>query len=338
MSAELRPGIYSDYEVISADLSYTANRSVALIAESIYSSNTAEITNSIMAAKLYGPHSGMAKLAATLFLNGAGKIICFPVQSGRYAAAISAAVRNEDAYLIVCDSQAPELHDAIVAALKGADEKSKFKLFVCEEDDACADTADRGTELNYERCVLVGNCENGGVSGNVAAALAGVIAGQADPSLPFNGAVLKNISALKYDFEESEIETLLAAGVTCVEDIGGEKSIVRAVTSRSLTADEPDATWRELSTLLIVDTVLPAVKSSLKKKFSRCKNTPQTRGAIRSQAVVVLEDMLRRELIESYGDVRAEADENDGSICRLSFEFAPAHGLNQIMLHVSVRV
>ena len=59
------------------------------------------------------------------------------------------------------------------------------------------------------------------------------------------------------------------------------------------TAGADDTTWRELTTILIVDNVIPAVRSSLRSRFRQAKNTVQTRGAVRSQVIMELENRLR---------------------------------------------
>ena len=78
-----------------------------------------------------------------------------------------------------------------------------------------------------------------------------------------------------------------------------------------------DTTWRELTTILIVDEVIPTIRSALRTRFARSKNTAQSRGAIRSQVVLELEEMKSR-LVE--------------------FGFTVAHGLNRIYLTAHITV
>ena len=54
---------------------------------------------------------------------------------------------------------------------------------------------------------------------------------------------------------------------------------MRGVTTRTQTAGVSDSTWRELTTVLIIDDVIPAVRNALRLKFPRVKNTAQTRGS-----------------------------------------------------------
>ena len=49
--------------------------------------------------------------------------------------------------------------------------------------------------------------------------------------------------------------------------------------------------------------VIPTIRSALRTRFARSKNTAQSRGAIRSQVVLELEEMKSREIVDSYGEV-----------------------------------
>lgn len=112
----------------------------------------------------------------------------------------------------------------------------------------------------------------------VAAAVAGAICGEGDPALPLGGVELRGIPGLALRYGESELDTLLQGGVTPVELAGGVCSVVRGVTTRTTTGGVSDSTWRELTTILVVDDVIPGVRNALRAKFPRAKNTAQTRG------------------------------------------------------------
>ena len=115
-------------------------------------------------------------------------------------------------------------------------------------------------------------------------------------------------------------------------------SVVRGVTTRTKTGEAEDATWRELTTIRIVDDVIPTIRNSLRARFRRTKNTEQTRGAIRSQVVLELENKLTREIITGYDQVTVQADEENPTVCLVDFTFTVAHGLNQIWLSAHITV
>ena len=99
-----------------------------------------------------------------------------------------------------------------------------------------------------------------------------------------------------------------------------------------------DTAWRELTTILVVDEVIPGIRRALRARFSRAKNTAQSRGAVRSLAVMELEKRVSREIIDSYEDVTVTALDSDPTVCVVEFAFTVAHGLNQIWLSAHITV
>lgn len=114
--------------------------------------------------------------------------------------------------------------------------------------------------------------------------------------------------------------------------------IVRGITTRTTTGGAADKTWRELTTVRIVDDVIPALRASLRARFVRSKNTAQVRAAIRSQVMVELENKRAQEIIDSFGEVSVKASEDDPTVCLVEFSFAVAHGLNRIYLSAHITV
>ena len=150
--------------------------------------------------------------------------------------------------------------------------------------------------------------------------------------------MLRGLGGTAERYGDSDIDLLVRGGVTPIEGVGGAVSAVRGITTRTRTGGTADSTWRELSTILIVDDVIPTVRAALRSRFARKKNTAQTRGAIRSQVIVELESKLVAEIIDGYGDVSVSVDAADPSVCVVEFSFAVAHGLNQIYLTAHITV
>ena len=133
-------------------------------------------------------------------------------------------------------------------------------------------------------------------------------------------------------------EALVRGGVTPIETVGGVSSPVRGITTKTSSGGAADTTWRELTTILIVDEVIPTIRSALRTRFARSKNTAQSRGAIRSQVVLELEEMKSREIVDSYGEVLVSALKSDPTVCLVEFSFTVAHGLNRIYLTAHITV
>lgn len=96
-------------------------------------------------------------------------------------------------------------------------------------------------------------------------------------------------------------------GVTPVERVGGSCWGDPGVTTRTKTGQASDQTWRDLTTILVVDDVIPGVREALRARFPRAKNTAQTRGAVQSLVVEVLERKLAAEVITGYDAVEVTA-------------------------------
>ena len=156
--------------------------------------------------------------------------------------------------------------------------------------------------------------------------------------MPLNGAEVRGLGGLSTAYSDNDIDLLVRGGVTPLESVAGVVSPVRGITTRTTTGGAADTTWRELTTILIVDDVIPAVRQALRSKFTRAKNTAQSRSAIRSQVIVELEKKVAEEIIDSYGEVTVSPSEDDPAVCLVEFSFAVAHGLNQIYLTVHITV
>lgn len=348
MSTNERPGVYSSIEVSGSINGSKSGKVVGLAARAAKGEIgvSARILSYAEAVSRYGADCNLSRLIRVLFLNGAYAVEAVPAAIGEsaalgdYEAAFEALMGKEAVAVMLCDSAEADVHAAMRAAVLGASENNKYRIGLVEGCGSISQVSAAAESLNCERMVMVYSAGDGAADcfGETAAAVAGVLAGSSDPALPLNGAELFGLSGVSGYFSDSEVSALVAAGLTPVERVGNAVSVVRGLTTRTMTGGDADATWRELTTVLIIDDVVPAVRSALRVKFPRVKNTAQTRGAIRTQVIIELENKLRQEIIDSYGEVTAEPDAEDPTICIVSFSFAVAHGLNRINLtaHISV--
>jgi len=291
---------------------------------------------------------GMSTLLRLLFANGAGTVLAVRVaDSGTaadYQTAFDALALLENVQVLVCDSADVAVQQALrdSAAAASGNRRERIAVVGCQ-GAAVSELTARAAALNSERVVLVGpdaldSAGNSLTGVFAAAALAGAIACQSDPAAPINGTALNGLGGLSAAYSDSDIDTLVRGGVTPLESVSGTVSPVRGITTRTATGAAPDATWRELTTILIVDNVIPAIRSALRSKFTRTKNTAQNRSAVRSQIIVELEKKVAAQIIDSYGEVAVTASSEDPTVCVAEFSFAVAHGLNQIYLTAHITV
>ena len=340
MSRNERPGVYTSYEVNSTVRGFGGGGAVGLAAAAGTGTPNRVVAVSDYTTALTAFGSGsMAELAAVALENGAGVVYCCGVGGGDYESAFAALMAEERTRYMLCDSRDAAIHGKMRAAIEAGDEKSRYRIGIVESGDStCAALTADAQALNSERMVLVsGHCETG-AAGAVAAAVGGTMAGESDPAVPLNGAVLRGVGGIGANFSDSEIALLVRGGVLPLETLGGKVCVVRGITTRTSTAGTNDATWREVNTILIVDTVIPAIRDALHTAFARAKNTAQTRGAIRTRVIIELERYLRGEIIEYYDDVTVSAGEDDSTVCEVRFGFGVAHGLNIIELSAHITV
>ncbi len=343
-----RPGVYSSYD---ASAVVTAGRGSKIIgvAAKAASGTVGEVvtlTGYTAGVAAFGEDvdPGMSTILRLLFLNGASTVAAVRVadEEPDYAGAFGVLGKVE-AQILVCDSGELSVQQALRTAVETASEQRRERIAVVGGSGLKAsELVERAAELNSERMVLVGPDlvrGEGTLPGVFAsAALAGAIASGTDPAIPLNGAELSGLEGLTEDYTDNDIDLLVRGGVTPLESVGGVVSPVRGITTRTTTGGAADSTWRELTTILIVDDIIPSIRTALRSRFSRAKNTTRGRSAIRSQVIVELEKKVAAEIIDSYGEVTVNALEEDPTVCLVEFGFAVAHGLNQIYLTVHMTV
>lgn len=343
-----RPGVYSSYD---ASAVVTAGRGSKIIgvAAKAASGTVGEVvtlTGYTAGVAAFGEDvdPGMSTILRLLFLNGASTVAAVRVadEEPDYAGAFGVLGKVE-AQILVCDSGELSVQQALRTAVETASEQRRERIAVVGGSGLKAsELVERAAELNSERMVLVGPDlvrGEGTLPGVFAsAALAGAIASGTDPAIPLNGAELSGLEGLTEDYTDNDIDLLVRGGVTPLESVGGVISPVRGITTRTTTGGAADSTWRELTTILIVDDIIPSIRTALRSRFSRAKNTARGRSAIRSQVIVELEKKVATEIIDSYGEVTVNALEEDPTVCLVEFGFAVAHGLNQIYLTVHMTV
>lgn len=348
ITAHERPGVYTDYEASAAVSGSAGRKYVGLSVKMTDPAKTMwSITRYEQAVAAFGPEQAenATALVRLLLQNGAAQVMVFPVVGEDYAAAFAAMAAEENLAVVVCDSTdvvvQQALRDSVHTA--AAAQRERIAVVAGGADEDVDALVERAAALNSERVVLAApGCVDGAgdaLSGvELAAAMAGAVAGLSDPAVPLGGAQLVGLHGLTATYDDNELDVLIRGGVTAAESVAGTISVVRGVTTRTTTAGAADSTWRDLSSILVVDDVIPTIRNALKSRFRRAKNTAQSRGAIRSQVVLDLENKLDREIITAYDGVRVVQDSEEPTRCLVDFAFTVTHGINQIWLSAHITV
>lgn len=339
-----RPGVYSVYAASSvvSSLGRSGTAAVAAISTGGTAGTLYTLSSYDEAVTAFGGSDALTELVRLLFLNGAAKVLAVPVAStSGYADAFTLLNQQENVRVVVCDSSDLTTQQSLRSSVATASGQQKERIAVLcgASGETVSQLVTRAAGLNSERVVLAAPLASGTNGGaRMAAAVAGAICAGSDPAIPLGGAELAGLSGVTAVYSETELDTLIQGGVTPVESVGGVCSVIRGVTTRTTTNQVSDSTWRELTTILVVDNVIPSIRSALKSRFYRSKNTPQVRSAIRSQTILELEEKKTAEIITDYGEVTVNGVTSDPTVCLVTFSFTVAHGLNQIWLSAQITV
>lgn len=348
-----RPGVFSAYDAVSMTSGTHAGMTIGVAATASKGTDLelVTLTGYSAGAIAFGTDTDgchMENLLRLLFAGKAAKVVAVKVADTAttedYTAAFAKLNEREDVQLIICDSGETVVHQVLREAVKTASDSRKERIgIVGGQGESGMQLVAHAQAINSERMVLVApdavHTDGSTLPGYAAAAaVAAAVAGNSDPAAPINGLVLPGLCGLTEDYDDNTVDLLVRGGVLPLECVAGEVSPIRGITTRTMTGAVRDVTWRELTTILIIDRIIPHLRRALRRKFIRTKNTAQNRSAIRSQVIVELESAKRAELIEAYDGVTAAPSEADPSVCEVEFQFAVAHGLNQIYLTAHIAV
>lgn len=342
-----RTGVYSNYEMSTVLVSSSGSKTVALAGVSALE-DMLTITSVGQAERELGEETVLLNLTRLLLMNGAGTVLVYPAEDDEvasYQKAVQTLLGEKKASYLILDCDYSDVQVAVkTEILEAAEEGNECIGIFGMSSTSTSPLISRAGSMNTERIMLVtgsaylswDDATGGGIYG--AAAVAGLLAGETDPAVPVHGVTLKGIGRVPQRFSETELDALVRGGVSQLEMVGNSVSLVRGVTTRTTTNGVADASWREITTIRIVDEVVPGIRSALKANFIRKKNNETTRGAIRSQVVVELEERKKKEIIDDYGEISVEADETDPTVCLVGFSFTVLHGISRIYLtaHISV--
>lgn len=343
-----RPGVYSSYEASSIAATGTARRVVALIGSGDAEAGLYTVTSCADGCATFGTDSALGQMLQAAYQNGAGTVLVYAVQdetAESYTQAAKAVLAEKTARLCVMASAQETVQLAVLREIEAAAEQKGECIGLCAMDAVTvAELTARAKKLNSERMVLVAPpgywmAQTQAAAGFVAAAaLAGQLAKSSDPAQPLNGLELQGLSGVTAAYSDTEYDALCDAGVTVLECTGGVVSVIRALTTRTMSGGSSDRTYRELTTMLILDELLPALRTALRAKFARAKNNALTRRAIRNQVILELQTRVEREILEGYDAVEVAAAEDDRTTCVVRFTVTLVQGLNRILVTVQVQV
>lgn len=170
-----------------------------------------------------------------------------------------------------------------------------------------------------------------------AAAVATALSLETDPALPVHGLVLLGFGGLQKKKTIAEMDTLAASGVIPLEQIGGDVVIYRGPTSYTKdSTGNADKTYADITTMEIIDTVVPGVQRYLQSKYKRSKNTEGVRDQIEidvKTALLEYEKLEYIEDVENSSNISAVAVTGEPKKTRVDYNFNVVNGLEEIQIY-----
>jgi len=335
-----RPGVYSSYTLTSG---YGAPRSqmAAVVIAAGAAANAGELfefsgyQSAVDMLEAEG-NSKILECIRILFVSGVSKVFaCVVDESYTNAFALIKNVDNIGA--VVCDAaEAADLEALrVLMAECTADMREKIAFVGADTAEKAANDAKR---LNSERMVVCCPAAQTAYSENgesvfSAAAMAGRVLAESDLAYNWNGErmnVLTDCAVLG----EAEIQALISAGVTVLENRGGV-CCIRAITTKTVEGGAADNSMRPINTVLIIDRVMTSLRQSLKARLAGAMLSYES---IASQITVILLEAMEDGLIESFDTPVIHASAADSSVCVAELGFKIAHVVSQIHIsaHISV--
>lgn len=339
MTTNQRPGVYSAYTIDSGYATPRARKAVALAvrAHASLAGSALPFTGYEAALLRLGVLEGCEKALRAikiLFESGIATVL-LSVADGSLADALALLEGEDDVGAVVCDTESEADLAALAKHLKAcAADRRERVAFVGAGREAAGPLA---KAANNERIILC--CPAASPAESVAAApvyaaaaMAGVVTAQNDPVHNWNGEALESLVSCD-KLPETDIQALLAGGVTVLEERGGQVACVRAVTTRTAAGGVADNSLRSLNAILIIDDMMETVRDSL---AARLRGTRVSLDTVRTQVAVELAAKRDEGVIEAFSVPSVRVDPSDPAVCLVEIAFTAAHVLSQI--HITAHV
>lgn len=335
------PGIYSDIDASAALKSLSANDYViGIVAQGTADDTTLQLTNKAYAptsfedAKLkYGSNSKIIEIMNAAIDNGGKKFIVVRTQvtagNPDYSAALAVLELEEAVDIVVTDAMNSTHFTTIKThvATASANRKERTAVVGVDVGTDLATVKTNSAAINSNR-VFIAYPNPLDASGNevpgyiAAAAIAGQLAAEADPSMPMTGVELFGFYGLSKKLRDSEMEQLIDSGVIPLETRNGSIRIVRCITTYTKNAQGvTDITWQEATTIRVSDYVFKDMREGLALKFSRSKQNKYTRDSIKSEVLTRLLSYQGLEYIENVSPTDVTIEINPSNPLRNDVKF-----------------
>jgi phage tail sheath gpL-like len=224
-----------------------------------------------------------------------------------YQAALDVLELEEAVSIVITDSTSTTVHGLVKAHCRAASINRKERIAYygmavgTSISTAVTNAAAINSELMYSAHPNPIDINGNEVSGiYLAAAMAGIDSAEQDPSMPMTNLEVKGFYGSSKKLKDSEMDTLILAGIVPIEVRNGVSRIVRLVSTYTKNAaDVDDITWQERTTVKITHYILKDLRADLTSKFSRAKQNQKSRDSVKSAVISRLKGYETLEYIEN---------------------------------------
>lgn len=355
MRKTYRPGVYSQYDIISRPKGYEDRYAFFCGATKVKDgknipAKTVVQIHSIKELHEFFDEEGAGKtfrtIASILLDSGISGLYVVPItvdgsqaQEQDYEAAFQKLCEIKKSGIILCDSSQTDVLQILKTKVQEASQNERERIAVAAVAKEAAEEETK--KLNCERVILC--CQEGESSFSKgersvlfsAAAVAAMLC-VCEPTDRLYSRRLISIVSVQ-TLEEQEIEILLGNGVTVLEENDYAVECIRCVTTRTQTSGEEDRTFSSVNTVLMIDDVIRAVRSRL-SLLLKDTHAKFSEDSVASQVAVVLDEKVQEGLMTAFEPPVVYSQAEDPTVCVVELEFHLASVPSQIYLtaHISI--
>lgn len=354
MKKTYRPGVYSQYDIVSRPKRnqdccvFFCGGAKVQNGKNLPAGEIVQL-NSIAQLKEYFAAEGdgevFCNLCSVLLHGGVGKVYAVPLTidgskaaASQYTAAFEKLCRVKHSGIMLCDSMEESVLEQLVGAVREAAQRQKERIAVAAVSKETAQQVAK--KQNQERLVLCCQKTNSIFYSQEselvsAAALAAMLATER-PTDSFHFKILETLKAVE-ELTEEETEAMLQSGVTVLEESETGVECIRCVTSRTQSNGEEDRSFTQVNTIMMIDDVIRAVRERL-SDLIRGGQAVFSEDSIASQTAVVLDEKKQEGYLTDFEPPIVYRQTQDSSVCTVELEFHLASVLSQIYLvaHISL--
>lgn len=343
-----RPGVYSTYTITP---SYTGTRE-ALTVGVIGKLGLSEAGPVLIGrGKALDAGTPLALTAGVLFEAGLPEFWAYSLSEGEsgtgvdaaaYTAAMEALADKGGVELLVVESGIQAVLEAAKTFALGQSENQREMLVFAGAEGTYTAAGTLAKAVNCPRVVLTygSAVPKGGQNASPfygALGLCGAVAVTEDPSLSLTGQLLPGLATVT-GATYTQVESLLAAGVTPLSQSGDGVEAVRVLTTSTTMDGAANRSFTPINSILIIDYVMKGLRQSLAALLRGARNSQSTLSAVASQLTVLLGGYLDRGIITGYEAPKVFCQADAPEVCVAQVAFTAAYLINQIHIQAQIQL